>query len=64
MDALSKKLKNRTYDGTRHESWQEWRRLRVDLREREHKATEDVLGGTSVVLATCSGAGDKYAATE
>lgn len=60
MDALGKKLKNRTYEGTRQENWQEWRRLRKDLKERECKATEDVLSDTSVVLATCSGAGDKY----
>jgi hypothetical protein len=60
MDVLSKKLKTRSYEGSRQDSWQEWNRLKRDLKERTTKATADVLKEASVVMATCSGAGDKY----
>jgi predicted nucleic acid binding AN1-type Zn finger protein len=60
MDNLSKKIKVRTPTfGERENHWGEWRNLKKELKERESKAIVDVLDGSSVVLATCTGAGDK-----
>jgi hypothetical protein len=59
MDELGKKLKSKSNED-KQSNWYNWRNLKKDLKEREFKAINDVMSQTDVVLATCSGAGDKY----
>lgn len=60
MDRTQSEIKESKW-GERDRKWQEWRQLRKELREREDKAVKDVISQTQVVLATCTGADNKYA---
>eukprot|EP01125_Pyxidicula_operculata_P017334 TRINITY_DN606_c1_g2_i1.p1 TRINITY_DN606_c1_g2~~TRINITY_DN606_c1_g2_i1.p1 ORF type:complete len:942 (-),score=217.78 TRINITY_DN606_c1_g2_i1:198-3023(-) len=59
MDDVQKKIKSMA-SWEREKKWDDWRSLKKDLRIREQKCVEQTIESCNVVLATCTGAADKY----